>query len=85
LIERVRRRAVLALAAFLAAAAPAHAARVAVVAADPFPLERYADRGAVGLVVPGAGSTVTREGALAALVRGQVRTRSSAACRREGR
>jgi hypothetical protein len=73
LIDCVRRRAVLALAAFLAAAAPAHAARVAVVASDPFPLERYAEAGAVGLVVPGAGSTVTREGALAALVRGEVK------------
>jgi mono/diheme cytochrome c family protein len=32
----------------------------------------YADRAAVGLLVPGAGPTVTREGALAALVRGEV-------------
>jgi hypothetical protein len=32
----------------------------------------YAGRGAVGLLVPGAGSTVTREGALSALVRGRV-------------
>ena len=32
----------------------------------------YADRGAVGLLVPGAGSTVSRERALASLVRGRV-------------
>ena len=32
----------------------------------------YADRGAVGLLVPGAGSTVTRVGALSSLVRGRV-------------
>ena len=32
----------------------------------------YADRGAVGLLVPGAGSTVTRAGALSSLVRGKV-------------
>jgi len=48
--------------------------RVAVVVVPPFPLERYEGRGAVGLLVPGAGSTVTRAGALAALVRGKVRT-----------
>jgi cytochrome c551/c552 len=33
----------------------------------------YASRGAVGLVVPGSGRTVTRAGALASLVRGKVR------------
>jgi hypothetical protein len=59
--------------AALAAAAPAHAERVAVVVVPRFPLERYAGEGAVGLLVPGAGSTVTRAGALAALVRGTVR------------
>ena len=32
----------------------------------------YADRGAVGLYVPGAGATVSRERALASLVRGRV-------------
>jgi hypothetical protein len=58
------------------AAAPAHASNggIAVVVVPPFPLERYADRGAVGLLVPGAGATVTREGALAALERGRVKS-----------
>ncbi|HET8606040.1 MAG TPA: hypothetical protein VFL66_03320 [Gaiellaceae bacterium] len=57
----------------LVVAAPATAApRVAVVVQPPFPLERYAAEGAVGLVVPGSGSTVTRAGALASLLRGRV-------------
>ena len=47
---------------------------VAVRIVPPFPLERYAEQGAVGLLVPGAGPMVTREGALAALVRGRVRS-----------
>ncbi len=55
--------------AVLAAAAPAGAG-VRVV--DPFPLERYADRAALGLLVPGAGPEVTREGALSALLRGKL-------------
>ena len=38
----------------------------------PFAPSAYADRGAVGLLVPGAGSTVSRERALASLVRGRV-------------
>ena len=38
----------------------------------PFEPEAYAGRGAVGLLVPGAGSTVSRERALASLVRGRV-------------
>ena len=52
----------------------AHAAddSVAVIVVPPFPPSAYADRGAVGLLVPGAGSTVTRERALASLVRGRV-------------
>ena len=41
----------------LALAAPTAAAAVRVV--EPFPLERYADSGAIGLSVPGAGPTVT--------------------------
>jgi hypothetical protein len=53
----------------LLAAAPAHAG-VRVV--PPFDPAEYADRAAVGLLVPGAGPTVTREGALAALLRGRV-------------
>jgi mono/diheme cytochrome c family protein len=49
--------------------APAEAG-VRVVA--PFDPADYADRAAVGLLVPGAGPTVTREAALAALLRGKL-------------
>lgn len=45
---------------------------VAVIVVPRFAPESYADRGAVGLFVPGAGATVTRERALASLVRGRV-------------
>jgi mono/diheme cytochrome c family protein len=55
----------------LALAGPAIGA-VRVVA--PFPPERYAASGAVGLVVPGAGSRVTRQSALNALLTGRVET-----------
>ena len=37
-----------------------------------FELERYADEAALGLLVPGAGPEVTREGALSALLRGEL-------------
>ena len=57
------------LAVALALAAPA-AAAVRVV--EPFPLDRYADKGAIGLAVPGAGPTVTRESALDTLLTGKV-------------
>ena len=53
----------------LAAAAPAQAG-VRVV--PPFDPADYADRAAVGLLVPGAGPTVTREAALAALLQGEL-------------
>jgi mono/diheme cytochrome c family protein len=53
----------------LLAAAPAQAG-VRVVA--PFDPADYADRAAIGLLVPGAGPTVTRESALAALLRGKL-------------
>lgn len=53
----------------LALAGPA-AGAVRVVA--PFPLDRYADEGAVGLAVPGAGPTVTRESARNTLLTGKV-------------
>src|SRR5688500_9996558 len=53
----------------LVAVAPA-GAEVRVV--PPFDPASYADRAAVGLLVPGAGPEVTREGALAALLRGKV-------------
>jgi cytochrome c553 len=57
----------------LAFAGAANAASVAVIVVAPFSLEKYAARGAVGLMPPGDGTTVSREGALAALVRGQTR------------
>ena len=53
----------------LAVAAPA-AAAVRIV--EPFPLERYAESGAIGLSVPGAGPTVTRASALHTLLTGEV-------------
>ena len=53
----------------LLAAAPAEAG-VRVV--PPFDPADYAGRAAIGLLVPGAGPTVTRESALAALLRGQL-------------
>ena len=53
----------------LLAAAPAQAG-VRVV--PPFDPADYADRAAVGLLVPGAGPTVTRQAALAALLRGRL-------------
>lgn len=57
------------LAVALAVAAPA-AAAVRVV--EPFPLDRYAATGAIGLAVPGAGPTVTRTSALDTLLTGKV-------------
>ena len=57
----------------LAFAGAAHAASVAVIVVPPFPLEKYAARGAVGLMPPGDGTTVSRDGALAALVRGRTK------------
>ncbi len=62
------------LAALVVSAPAAAAPRVAVLVVPPFDLAEYAGRGAVGLLVPGAGSSVTRAGALAALERGEVRT-----------
>jgi len=53
----------------LLAAAPAQAG-VRIV--EPFDPAEYADKAAVGLLVPGAGPTVTREAALAALLRGRL-------------
>ena len=45
---------------------------VAVIVVPTFDPAEYTDRGAVGLLVPGAGSTVSRERALASLVSGRV-------------
>jgi hypothetical protein len=53
-----------------ALAAPAQASQPSVVVVPPFDPSTYAD-GAVGLLVPGAGETVSGEGARAALVRGR--------------
>lgn len=50
----------------------AHAGRVAVVVVPSIDAVKAAEDGAIGLLVPGAGSTVTREGALSSLVRGKV-------------
>jgi mono/diheme cytochrome c family protein len=63
------RRLVAIVALGLVVAQPA-AAGVRVV--PPFELERYEGEAALGLLVPGAGPTVTREAALAALLRGRV-------------
>lgn len=62
-------RGVIAILVALAVAGPA-AAAVRVVA--PFAPERYAETGAIGLAVPGAGPTVTREAALRTLLTGKV-------------
>jgi hypothetical protein len=55
-----------------ALAAPARAATVHVVVVPPFDPQAYAERGAVGLFVPGSGERVSRSGAIASLVRGKV-------------
>jgi hypothetical protein len=55
-------------------AAPARAAETAVIVVDDLDVASYAERGAVGLLVPGAGSKVSGRGARAALVRGEVET-----------
>jgi len=55
-------------------AASARPADVSVLVVPPFPPDRYADRGAVGLLVPGAGPTVSGAGARASLVRGKVQS-----------
>jgi mono/diheme cytochrome c family protein len=62
------------LAATLAALAVAAPAAAAVRVVEPFPLERYAETGAIGLAVPGAGPEVTRESALNTLLTGEVQS-----------
>lgn len=59
-------------AAFVTPVATAADRSVAVIVVPRFAAESYADRGAVGFFVPGAGATVSRERALASLVRGRV-------------
>ena len=56
----------------LITAGSAQAGRVAVLVVPKFDPARFEKRGAVGLLVPGSGTTVTRRGALASLVRGRV-------------
>jgi mono/diheme cytochrome c family protein len=68
----VTRRLTLVAVLLLLPATTAAAAAVRVV--DSLSLEEYADRGAIGLVVPGAGATVTRDSALNALLTGRVKT-----------
>lgn len=65
------RRALVGFVVVLAVAAPAWSA-IRVV--PPFPLEQYAEEGAIGLAVPGAGPSVTRESALNTLLTGEVRS-----------
>ena len=65
------------LAAILVALVVAAPVAAAVRVVEPFPLERYAGTGAIGLVVPGAGPTVTRESALNTLLTGGVHSPSS--------
>ena len=60
------------LAPALLALALAGPATSAVRVVPPFPLDRYAGSGAIGLAVPGAGPTVTRESALNTLLTGKV-------------
>jgi len=65
---RIAFRVSILLAALVAVAPAAAAVRIV----PPFDPADYADRAAVGLLVPGAGPEVTREGALAALLRGRL-------------
>jgi mono/diheme cytochrome c family protein len=60
------------LAPLAVALATAASASAAVRVVEPFPLERYAASGAIGLAVPGAGPTVTRASALDTLLTGEV-------------
>ena len=60
------------LAAILVALVVAAPVAAAVRVVEPFPLAQYAGTGAIGLAVPGAGPTVTRESALNTLLTGEV-------------
>ena len=61
----------LAAAGTLNVASTARAADVSVLVVPRFPLGQYASEGAVGLLVPASGSSVTRAGALASLKKGR--------------
>ena len=58
--------------ALVLAAPPAQAAKTAVIVVPDLDLQSFAQRGAVGLLVPGSGAEVSRRGAQAALVQGEV-------------
>ena len=60
------------LATILVALAVVAPSTAAIRVVEPFPAERYAAGGAIGLAVPGAGPTVTRESALNTLLTGEV-------------
>ncbi len=62
------------LAAILVALAVVAPAAAAVRVVEPFPLDRHATTGPIGLAVPGAGPTVTRESALNTLLTGEVQS-----------
>ena len=62
------------LAPVLIAFAVVASAPAAVRVVEPFPLERYAGSGAIGLAVPGSGPTVTRASALNTLLTGEVQS-----------
>jgi mono/diheme cytochrome c family protein len=66
----VRRWVIATIAALTLAASATAAVRIV----EPFPLDRYADEGAIGLAAPGAGPTATRESALNTLLTGKVRS-----------
>jgi hypothetical protein len=59
-------------AALFVAAPTASAAETAVIVVPDLDLRAFSDRGAVGLLVPGSGAEVSRRGARAALVQGEV-------------
>ena len=70
-MTRVAIAGVAALGALVTAAGPARAEPVAVLVVPAQEVWAQADRGAVGLLVPGAGATVTREQALQSLTTGR--------------
>jgi hypothetical protein len=55
-------------------AAPAQAVETAVLVVDDLDVVPFAERGAVGLMVPGAGSEISRAGVVVSLIQGEVET-----------
>ena len=68
----MKRLAAAAAAVFAVLAPPAHAEDVAVFVVRNLDVATYATDGAVGLYVPGAGDTISRQGAVASIIRGKV-------------